>query len=166
MDHSFGYNAASRPEDFIGRSDLLWLLADIAAKGGNLLLNVGPRGVDGAIPDEQLTRLDWLGEWAVPNHRALMGTRPWVFPGTSTDTGATVRYTARGDTVFALVQGAAALVVLGEVRPTPVTTVTTVDGRPLEWSDTPGGLSVGLPPVQVAEEPAVVVMDGVEARPA
>jgi alpha-L-fucosidase len=166
MDHSFGYNAASRPEDFIGRADLLWLLADIVAKGGNLLLNVGPRGVDGALPNEQLARLDWLGEWAVPNHRALMGTRPWVHPGTTTDSGTPVRYTARGDTVFALVRGASATVVLGEVRPTPTTTVTTVDGAPLGWSDTPDGLAIDLSPGVSAEEPVVVVMDRVEARPA
>jgi len=69
MDHSFGYNAWSRPEDFIAHDDLLWLLADIAAKGGNLLLNVGPRGTDGGVPDEQVDRLGWLADWIGPNHR-------------------------------------------------------------------------------------------------
>lgn len=34
MDDSFAYNAFSRPEDFISHDDLLWLLADIVAKGG------------------------------------------------------------------------------------------------------------------------------------
>ena len=78
MDQSFGYNASSRPEHFLARDELQWMLTDITAKGGNLLLNVGPRGVDAQIPDEQLTRLDWLAEWVVPNgdrdHRhAAMG---------------------------------------------------------------------------------------------
>ena len=51
MDHSFGYNAqlaagaTSSPDD-----ELLWSLIDIVAKGGNLLLNVGPRGVDAKSP--------------------------------------------------------------------------------------------------------------------
>lgn len=166
MDHSFGYNAASRPGDFIGRADLLWLLADIAAKGGNLLLNVGPRGIDGVIPDEQLARLDWLGEWAVWNRRAVMGTRPWTHPGTSTVDGVRVRYTAREDTVFALVGAGSATVVLGEVRPTPTTAVTTVDGHPLEWTDSGQGLSVRLPAEAGDGGPVVVVLDRVEARPA
>ena len=51
---------------------------DIVAKGGNLLLNVGPRGVDAQIPDEQLARLDWLAEWIGPRPAALHATRPWV----------------------------------------------------------------------------------------
>ncbi len=74
MDQSFGYNAYSRPEDFIAHDDLLWLVADIVAKGGNLLLNVGPRGVDAQIPDEQAVRLEWLGGWVGPNREALAGT--------------------------------------------------------------------------------------------
>jgi len=165
MDHSFGYNASSRPEDFIAHDDLLWLLADIAAKGGNLLLNVGPRGNDGGIPDEQVDRLGWLADWIGPNHRALLDTRPWVHAGTVTVGGDPVRYTARGDTVFALVQGAAGSAVLGQVRPTPTTEVTTVDGRSLPWAETPDGVSVDLPPRAAEAEPVVVVLERVEARP-
>jgi len=164
MDHSFGYNTASRPEDFIGRSELLWLLADIAAKGGNLLLNVGPRGVDGHIPAEQVERLDWLGEWTVPNQRAVLGTRPWIHPGSTTGSGVPVRYTSRGETVYAVVGADVSSVVLAEVRSTPTTTVSTVDGHPLEWSDSPAGLSVGLTTESRPEGPVVLVLGRVEAR--
>ena len=164
MDHSFGYNAHSRPEDFIVHADLLWLLADITAKGGNLLLNVGPRGVDGVIPDEQLDRLGWLGASAVPHADAVAGTRPWVQPGTTTVDGRPVRYTARGETVYALVQGGPGRVLLGDVRSTPTTSVTTVDGVALGWDDGPTGLSVTLPVRTGADEPAVLVLDRVEAR--
>ena len=80
MDQSFGHNACSRPEHFLGQDELLWMLTDIVAKGGNLLLNVGPRGIDAQIPDEQLTRLDWLGRWVGPNVDAIVATRPWVRP--------------------------------------------------------------------------------------
>ena len=55
MDHSFGHNEQSRPEHFLPRDELLWMVTDIAAKGGNLLLNVGPRGVDAQIPGAQVT---------------------------------------------------------------------------------------------------------------
>ena len=61
IDKSFGYNRNSRPEHFLPRDELLSMVADIAVKGGNLLLNVGPRGEDAHIPDEQLQRLDVAG---------------------------------------------------------------------------------------------------------
>jgi len=77
MDQSFGYNAQSRPEHFLGHDELLWMLTDIVAKGGNLLLNVGPRG-DAQLPDAQVTRLEWLAEWSRPRGRdrrdAAVGT--------------------------------------------------------------------------------------------
>ena len=102
MDQSFGYNAQSRPEHFLARDELLWMLTDIVAKGGNLLLNVGPRGVDAEIPDEQLTRLEWLAEWVVPHADAIAATRPWV-PRHDDRPTAPVRYTARDETVYAFV---------------------------------------------------------------
>jgi alpha-L-fucosidase len=62
MDKSFGYNRASTDEDFLPRADLLACLDDVVAKNGNLLINVGPRGADGTIPEPQMARLRWLGE--------------------------------------------------------------------------------------------------------
>ena len=50
-------------------ADLLWSFADMVSKNGNLLLNVGPRGIDAQIPDEQRLRLQWLGEWMAANER-------------------------------------------------------------------------------------------------
>ncbi len=64
MDRSFGFNRASRPEHFLTGDELIDTAADITAKGGNLLLNVGPRGEDAQIPDEQLALLDVLSGWA------------------------------------------------------------------------------------------------------
>nr|MDT0526465.1 alpha-L-fucosidase [Streptomyces sp. DSM 41633] len=62
IDHSFGYNRNSPPDAFIGRTALSSLVRDTAADGGNLLLNVGPRGEDATIPAEQRLRLEWLAE--------------------------------------------------------------------------------------------------------
>jgi alpha-L-fucosidase len=167
MDQSFGYNRLSRPEHFLTHDDLLWMLTDIAAKGGNLLLNVGPRGVDAQIPDEQLTRLDWLADWVVPNTSAIAGTRPWVTPGTATPDGHPLRYTARDDTVYAFVQNATGSTTLPNVCATPTTAVTAIDGSALPWKDSPSGLVVDLPARAAANEaePAVIVMRRVAAAP-
>lgn len=62
LDQSFAYNAASRPEDLLSRDDLLDSLGSTLAAGGNFLINVGPRGVDATIPDEQMERLGWMAE--------------------------------------------------------------------------------------------------------
>ena len=80
MDHSFGYNRMSRDQDFISHDDLVWSLSDIAAKGGNLLLNVGPRGEDATIPESQLQRLDVARDvhgrrWSGPLRFASLGCR-------------------------------------------------------------------------------------------
>jgi alpha-L-fucosidase len=147
MDHSFGYNAASGPDDFIGRDELLWSFADMVSKNGNLLLNVGPRGVDASIPDEQRDRLRWLGEWMETTGAALRGTRPWVRPGESTEEGVGLRYSARDRDVFAIVRAPGAVVTLPDLAATPTTAVTTLDGHPVPWVATESGLRLEPPAV-------------------
>jgi alpha-L-fucosidase len=166
MDHSFGYNAASQEADFVTKDDLLWLLVDIVAKGGNLLLNVGPRGVDAQIPDEQLTRLGWLADWAAPHHSAIVATRPWVTAGATTVERTQVRFTTRDDRVFAFLRGASVSVTLADVRATPTTTVETVTGQALPWRPAgAGGLSIDLPSNPNPAEPVVVALRNVDAAP-
>ncbi|WP_436792870.1 alpha-L-fucosidase [Actinospongicola halichondriae] len=62
LDHSFAYNRLSTDDDLLSRDELLDSLTDAISKGGNFLLNVGPKGVDASIPDEQLRRLEWMAE--------------------------------------------------------------------------------------------------------
>ena len=52
IDHSFGYNKNSRPENFITVDEVRSLMAKLTANNGRLLLNVGP-DMDGSIPEEQ-----------------------------------------------------------------------------------------------------------------
>jgi len=166
MDQSFGYNAQSKEEHFLAHNELLWMLTDIVAKGGNLLLNVGPRGVDAQLPDEQVTRLEWLAEWVVPHSDALAATRPWVRPGTTTADGYPVRYTARDQTVYAFLRDASAAVVLSDLRATPTTAVTTLAGAALRWTGSPEGIAVDLPAGATGgPEPAVIALRNVAARP-
>jgi alpha-L-fucosidase len=133
----------------------------VVAAGGNLLLNVGPRGVDAQIPDEQQARLDWLGEWVVPHQRAIAGTRPWVRTGAAADAGTPIRYTARDDTLFAFL-AEAGRVTLADVGATAATTVATVAGAPCPWHDTPGGLEVDVPE-GAGGGPAVLALTHVSA---
>jgi alpha-L-fucosidase len=163
MDQSFGHNAWSRPEHFLPHDELLWMLTDIVAKGGNLLLNVGPTGVAARIPDEQCTRLRWLAEWAVPNEDAIVATRPWVTPGTTTREGNPLRYTARDATVYAFVQGATGPVTLPDLRATVTTAVSATDGTPVPWRDTPTGITVDLPAGAPGPVPSVLALRDVQS---
>ena len=163
MDQSFGYNAQSTEEDFLARDELLWSTTDIVSKGGNLLLNVGPRAVDAQIPHEQLERLGWLAGYLPPNGHAVFGSRPWSTPGTTTVQGDPLRYTARDDKVFAFVRSAGPVATLAEVVPTTSTTVRGVDGRALGWSHDAAGLEVTLP-APADGDPVVVILGHVDAR--
>ncbi|MGA2230102.1 MAG: alpha-L-fucosidase [Tepidisphaeraceae bacterium] len=53
---------------------LIRLLADVASKDGNLLLNIGP-GPDGAWAPQEQQRLSELGDWLADNGPAIYGTR-------------------------------------------------------------------------------------------
>ena len=54
---------------------LVHMLVDVVAKGGNLLLNVGP-DADGNLPREAVERMEQIGGWMDCNGVAIYGTRP------------------------------------------------------------------------------------------
>ena len=55
-------------------SELLCNLVDVASKGGNYLLNVGP-AADGVIPAESVSRLRDIGRWLRVNGEAIYGVK-------------------------------------------------------------------------------------------
>ena len=71
MNGHWGYNAADK--NFKSSKELIQMLVDIASKGGNFLLNVGPRA-DGTFPQESIDRLRDMGAWMKVNGDAIYGT--------------------------------------------------------------------------------------------
>ncbi|MBI5094715.1 MAG: alpha-L-fucosidase [Candidatus Hydrogenedentes bacterium] len=71
MNTSWGYSE----QDAAWKSTptLLRTLVDIVSKGGNYLLNVGPKG-DGSIPEESVVRMREMGKWMAVNGDAIYGT--------------------------------------------------------------------------------------------
>ncbi|HPZ48973.1 MAG TPA: alpha-L-fucosidase [Propionibacteriaceae bacterium] len=77
LGRSFGHNLAEPESDLLSVGDLVGLLVDVVAKGGNLLLNVG-LSASGRVPEEQLVRLEGLAEWMSTNGEAIHSTEPWA----------------------------------------------------------------------------------------
>jgi alpha-L-fucosidase len=64
--------------NFKSTETLLHNLIDIASKGGNYLLNVGPDS-HGIVPQPEVDRLLAMGAWLKVNGEAIYGTQPTLF---------------------------------------------------------------------------------------
>jgi alpha-L-fucosidase len=64
--------------NFKSTETLLRNLIDIASKGGNYLLNIGPDS-KGSVPQPEIERLHQVGKWVAVNGEALYGTKPTLF---------------------------------------------------------------------------------------
>lgn len=93
MGTSFSFNYEDRYKSV---RELVHLLAEIVAKGGNLALNVGPQP-DGRLPAAAIERMKGLGAWLKTYGEAIYGTRicePFA--------AGALRFTRKGDTVYAI----------------------------------------------------------------
>ena len=76
MNDTWGYK--SYDKNFKSTETLLRNLIDIASKGGNYLLNIGPDS-QGVVPAEEAERLQQMGKWLTVNGDAIYGTRSTLF---------------------------------------------------------------------------------------
>jgi alpha-L-fucosidase len=76
MNDNWGYNKAD--QNWKPTRQIVRMLIDIASKGGNYLLNVGPTA-EGLFPQPSLDRLKEIGAWMKINGEAITGTRASPF---------------------------------------------------------------------------------------
>jgi alpha-L-fucosidase len=119
MNDSWGYKRSD--SNWKPTKVLIFNLIDIASKGGNFLLNVGPTD-KGLIPQPSVERLKEMGDWLDVNGQAIYGTSPWrkrkegptdvsfinSYEGDYADfvepeyTAQDICFTAKDDTVYAI----------------------------------------------------------------
>jgi len=71
MNTSWGYKWYD--ENWKSSEELIKMLVDIASKGGNFLLNVGPTA-EGEFPEASVERLKEIGSWMQLNGESIYGT--------------------------------------------------------------------------------------------
>jgi alpha-L-fucosidase len=98
--------------------EIIHVLADIVSKNGVLMLNVSPMA-NGIIPENQQAILLEIGDWLKTNGEAIYGSRTWevfgegptkqeksgMFLDKITYTPQDIRYTKKGNIIYAIVLG-------------------------------------------------------------
>jgi alpha-L-fucosidase len=136
---------------------LVHTLVDVASKGGNLLLNVGPTS-QGVIPAQSVSRLREIGDWTRANGESIYGTvaSPYGLPAWG-------RYTARPSAgkVYAHVFDwpKTRKLALTGVTAKPRTIYLLADRKPLPVEQGEGGWVVSLPTVPPSAIDAVLVVE-------
>jgi alpha-L-fucosidase len=117
---SFGFNRNEQLKDYSTSEDLVKILIDKVARGGNLLLNIGP-AADGRIPVIFQQRLADMGAWLKVNGEAIYASRRWQnAPPVTPET--TVFFTQKGNSLYAITTRWADEIVIDNVsKPVKIT---------------------------------------------
>lgn len=97
---SFGYNKNENLMDYMSSEQLIHLLIEKVANGGNLLLNIGPTA-DGRIPVIMQQRLYDIGDWLKVNGEAIYGTRFWKESKNQPESS-TLKFTQNNGNLYAI----------------------------------------------------------------
>jgi alpha-L-fucosidase len=177
-----------RGQEYKTPKTIIDMLVDIVSRNGNLMLNF-PLPARGTLDLEELNIVAEITKWMSVNSEGIHGSRPWkIFgEGPSTEsaskgaafnesarkdlTAADVRFTTKGDTLYAFVMGWPEYQTV--IRPLATNTALRVgkiqnvellgfDGK-LDWSQDNSGLKVMMPPQKPCDYAIVFKVAGAVA---
>ncbi len=141
ISQSFGYNREDTDENVQTPEQLIEMLVDIVSRNGNLLLITNLDG-QGAIPAVYQSRLRETGKWLEQNGEAIYGTKPHKVSGE----GGNIRYTRKGNTVYAICFNYPSVLSLENISPTWKTVVTLLGHEgALKWDFKSPAFTVEVP---------------------
>jgi len=158
MNTTWGYSE----HDHEWKSDetLIRNLIDIASKGGNYLLNIGPKG-DGTVPQQSVQSLRAIGAWMAVNGDSIYGTTASAFE--KLDWGrCTRKQLADGKTrlyLHVFDWPASGKLVVPGLADQPDRAFLLADGKPLDTTIADGQLIVTVPAAAPDPIATVIVLD-------
>ena len=124
---------------------LIHSLVDVASKGGNLLLNVGPTG-EGIIREPSVKRLFEVGEWLKVNGEAVYGTTS--SPVGTFDWGRCTKKIENGNTIlyFSVFDWPVnKKIFISQITNKIIESTLLANGNPVNASSSDAGLIIELP---------------------
>jgi alpha-L-fucosidase len=150
INNTWAYNKNDR--DFKSERTLIRSLVEVASRGGNFLLNVGPQP-DGQIQPEFQQRLRAIGDWLTLNGDSIYGTTYGPIQGV-----ATLRTTANDKSIFVHIfdwPANAACEIMG-IEAKVMSARLLANGKPLNFHQSEGKLRIDIP--EQAPDPNVSVV--------
>jgi len=159
---SWGYNKRATDDMYMTTNEMIDYLSDIVSKGGNLIINIGPRA-DGTIPEVMQDRLKGIGEWLSVNGEAIYGTKPWKVYGegpTNEEIGSwenedgeylfkagDVRFTLKGNYLYIiLLEWPGSEITINSLKDIEISKLSMLGSEDnIQWQQGEGGLNIFLP---------------------
>ena len=139
INNTWAYNMHDR--DFKSAQFLIRGLVEVASRGGNFLLNVGPQP-DGRIQPEFQERLHAIGEWLSVNGESIYGTTYGPVQGSSS-----IRTTAKDNLVFVHVfEWPSGPLEVSGLEPKVTSARMLATGQALKFNQTAARLQINVPP--------------------
>ncbi|MFL6306630.1 MAG: alpha-L-fucosidase [Candidatus Sulfotelmatobacter sp.] len=149
INNTWAYNA--HDHHFKSGKDLIRGLVEVASRGGNFLLNVGPQP-DGLIQPEFQDRLRTIGDWITANGESIYGTTYGPIQGQTS-----FRTTAKGSDLYVhVLDWPSNSLVLTGLPGKVLSARLLANNQPLRFQQTPDQIAITVPPQ--APDPNVSVI--------
>jgi alpha-L-fucosidase len=147
---AWGYQPDKSPKPL---KDRIQLLAKVAGRDGNLLLNIGMRP-DGQIDPPQEKRLREIGEWLGKYGASIYGTRGGPFlPG---DYGASTR---RDKTIYVHILKWPGEKLALPAIPAKIVRASALTGGEVTFAQTENGIEISVPPDHRSDLDAIIALE-------
>jgi alpha-L-fucosidase len=138
INNTWAYNA--HDHEYKSGQMLIRSLVEVASRGGNFLLNVGPQP-DGVIQPEFQNRLRAIGDWLAVNGDSIYGTTYGPIQGIPS-----IRVTAKNEKIFIHVfEWPSGPLEINSLQAKVLSAYLLSNGRPLKIRQSEGKLEVELP---------------------